>query len=108
MLIGITNAKYSSNSSSEASIDNIGFAIPMDDVIDMIEVEFMNFAVFNVADSFITCGAILLLCALLSLLWYRRMAMKEFGGVTGDTSGFFLQICELSMLAGVCLGGLVL
>ena len=30
-------------------------------VIDMIEVEFMNFAVFNVADSFITCGAILLL-----------------------------------------------
>lgn len=30
-------------------------------VVDMIEVEFMNFAVFNVADSFITCGAILLL-----------------------------------------------
>lgn len=30
-------------------------------VIDMVEVEFMNFAVFNVADSFITCGAILLL-----------------------------------------------
>lgn len=33
-------------------------------VIDMIEVEFMNFAVFNVADSFITCGAILLLAHL--------------------------------------------
>lgn len=30
-------------------------------VIDMIEVEFMNFAVFNIADSFITCGCILLL-----------------------------------------------
>ena len=30
-------------------------------VIDMIEVEFMRFAVFNVADCFITCGAILLL-----------------------------------------------
>ena len=29
-------------------------------VIDMIEVEFMNFAVFNIADSFITCGCILL------------------------------------------------
>lgn len=28
-VIGITNAKYSSNSSSEASIDNIGFAIPI-------------------------------------------------------------------------------
>ena len=28
-VIGITNAKYSGNSSSEASIDNIGFAIPI-------------------------------------------------------------------------------
>ncbi len=28
-VIGITNAKYSSNSASEASIDNIGFAIPI-------------------------------------------------------------------------------
>ena len=31
--IGITNAKYSSNgSSSEASIDNIGFAIPLNNI----------------------------------------------------------------------------
>ncbi len=29
-------------------------------VVDMFEVEFMNFAVFNVADIFITCGAIVL------------------------------------------------
>lgn len=29
-------------------------------VVDMIEVEFMEFAVFNVADSFVVCGAILL------------------------------------------------
>ncbi len=29
-------------------------------VVDMVEVEFMRFAVFNVADVFITCGAILL------------------------------------------------
>ncbi len=27
-------------------------------VVDMIEVEFVNFAVFNVADAFITCGAV--------------------------------------------------
>ncbi len=36
-VIGITNAKYSSSSSSEASIDNIGFAIPIDDVEDIIQ-----------------------------------------------------------------------
>ena len=36
-VIGITNAKYSSNSSSEASIDNIGFAIPLNNVRSIVE-----------------------------------------------------------------------
>ena len=37
-VIGITNAKYSGNgSSSEASIDNIGFAIPMNNVRKIVE-----------------------------------------------------------------------
>ena len=36
-VIGITNAKYSSNSSGEASIDNIGFAIPVNDVMPIVE-----------------------------------------------------------------------
>ena len=35
-VIGITNAKYSSGS-GEASIDNIGFAIPLNDVLSMVE-----------------------------------------------------------------------
>lgn len=37
-------------------IDRIRFGY----VVDMIEVEFMRFAVFNVADCFVVCGAILL------------------------------------------------
>ena len=48
-----------------------------------------------------------LVLGLLTMLWYRRMAMKQFGGVTGDTSGFFLQVSELAMLAGIWLGGLL-
>ena len=36
-VVGITNAKYSSSSSSEASIDNIGFAIPISDVRSIID-----------------------------------------------------------------------
>lgn len=36
-VIGITSAKYSGTTSSGATIEGIGFAIPMDDVIDMIE-----------------------------------------------------------------------
>jgi len=34
--IGIVNAKYSNNGSSSASIEGIGFAIPIHDVIDMV------------------------------------------------------------------------
>ena len=41
-------------------IDRLRFGF----VVDMIEVEFMNFAVFNIADSFITCGCIALLAHL--------------------------------------------
>lgn len=36
-VVGITNAKYSGNSNSGASIDNIGFAIPMNQVREMID-----------------------------------------------------------------------
>ncbi|MCD7806871.1 MAG: trypsin-like peptidase domain-containing protein [Lachnospiraceae bacterium] len=35
-VVGIVNAKYSSSSSSSASIDNIGFAIPVSQVVDIV------------------------------------------------------------------------
>ena len=36
-VVGITTAKYSGSSSSGATIEGIGFAIPMDDVVGMVE-----------------------------------------------------------------------
>ena len=36
-VIGVTNAKYSSSSGSEASIDNIGFAIPINSIMNIVE-----------------------------------------------------------------------
>ena len=39
-------------------------------VVDMLEVEFMRFAVFNVADIFVVCGGILL-CLWLLLTWKK-------------------------------------
>ena len=36
-VIGVTNAKYSTSSSSEASIDNIGFAIPINSIRSIVE-----------------------------------------------------------------------
>ena len=43
-------------------------------VVDMIEVEFMTFPVFNVADCFITCGCILLVT---HLTLFNREFWKE-------------------------------
>ena len=42
-----------------------------------------------------------------SALKYRRFALAQFGGVTGDTSGFFLQLWELCGLIGIWIGGLL-
>ena len=43
-------------------------------VVDMIEVEFITFPVFNVADCFITCGGILLL---FHLVFFNRDFWKD-------------------------------
>lgn len=39
-------------------------------------------------------------CAL-SFLYYRVDSYKNFGGITGDLAGWFLQICELSAACGI-------
>ena len=41
--------------------------------------------------------------ALGTFLYYRLMAYRQFGGITGDTAGYFLQLCEC-----VCVAALVL
>ena len=41
-------------------------------------------------------------------LSYRRMAVKEFGGMTGDLAGYFLELCELTLSAGLLLSGRLL
>lgn len=33
---------------------------------------------------------------LLVFYWYYKMSMRQFGGITGDLAGCFLQICELA------------
>jgi adenosylcobinamide-GDP ribazoletransferase len=50
-------------------------------------------------------GAIGLIAALLSFIYYYRVSVKEFGGITGDLAGYFLQLCELVMALGIMLGG---
>lgn len=45
--------------------------------------------------------------AVLAFCYYRVMVLKQFGGVTGDTSGYFIQLCELLLLIGAYAGGLL-
>lgn len=53
-------------------------------------------------------GAAALCAALLVFWYYHHMAMKQFGGMTGDLAGYFLQLSELLMLAAIVLvGGIV-
>lgn len=43
--------------------------------------------------------------AALCVWYYRHMAYKQFGGVTGDLAGWFLQVTELALTAVIVLGG---
>lgn len=51
-------------------IDRVRFGY----VVDMIAVDFMDFAVFNVADSFITCGCIAMI---VSLIFFNKKFWKD-------------------------------
>ena len=44
--------------------------------------------------------------ALLLFLWYRRMAMKQFGGITGDLLGYLVELSQLVLLLLLAFGGL--
>ena len=39
----------------------------------------------------------------LSFLYYFVMSRRQFGGITGDLAGFFLQVCECAMVLAVVL-----
>lgn len=48
-------------------------------------------------------GASALLCACLGAMGCRRIARREFGGMTGDLAGWLLQVSELAGLGGFVL-----
>ncbi len=48
-------------------------------------------------------GGWALVLAALAVLWrYHAVACKQFGGITGDLAGWFLQKTEIWMLAALC------
>lgn len=55
----------------------------------------------------VTAGVLAGGCATVAALavfwWYHHMAVKEFGGITGDLAGWYLQTAELGMVAVLAL-----
>ena len=59
----------------------------------------------------LTGGWTALLCAAAAAAcfgYYRHMAYRQFGGVTGDLAGWFLQVTELVLTAVIVTGGKIL
>ena len=49
-------------------------------------------------------GILMMAAAGLTFFYYHYMALKYFGGITGDLAGFFVSLCELMMLLAVVIG----
>jgi len=54
-----------------------------------------------------TAGIAGIAAAVLSFVWYKYKSYKEFGGITGDTAGYFVVICETAAAAAAALAAVL-
>ena len=47
-------------------------------------------------------GLAVIVSSLAAFAWYFSLSRRRFGGTTGDLAGWFVQVCELLCLLGVC------
>lgn len=50
-------------------------------------------------------GLGLLAVQLTAFVYYRWISVRQFGGITGDLAGYFLQVCELASLFWLAAAG---
>ncbi len=65
----------------------------------------LAFGFFHRAGGGLLTAACCLCAGIACFFYYRHVAYRWFGGVTGDLAGYFLQLCELWMLAAIILAG---
>lgn len=53
------------------------------------------------------CGLLMIVCEALLLAWLNWFAQRNFGGMSGDVAGFFLQTCELVLVICIVIGAKV-
>lgn len=54
------------------------------------------------------CGLIILITSGLVTVYYRAFSYKKFGGITGDTAGYYVVINECIMAAALAVTGLII
>lgn len=52
-------------------------------------------------------GILAILAAGISFLYYKKMSIRKFGGITGDLAGYFVVICETACAVGISLGNII-
>ena len=72
-------------------------------VVSLVFLGLLSVAYLCGTDALLGAGAAV--GAALTFLWYYRMSMKQFGGITGDLAGCFLELCELVMAIAVWIIG---
>lgn len=86
---------------------NSGLAASFSGQADRRVVKYTMFFYLAAAEGFIMAaagnmaGIVAAVVAGLTYMYYYRMAKKEFGGITGDLAGYFLQLCELWLIWGI-------
>jgi adenosylcobinamide-GDP ribazoletransferase len=65
-------------------------------------------ACFGMAFFAWTAGTFLMAGALLSFAWYKYLSYREFGGITGDTAGYFVVVCETAMAMAAAVSTLII
>lgn len=53
-------------------------------------------------------GIIVTITSLVVLVCYDYRSRKAFGGITGDTSGYFVLVCEVYIIIAVMIAGIVI
>ena len=51
----------------------------------------------------VVAGGLAVAAALLTFVYYYRRSKKEFGGITGDTAGYFVTLCEGCVVAAAAI-----
>lgn len=61
----------------------------------------VNYMCYTYVLCSVTGAVVVIVVAFVVLLYYRYMAYKQFGGVTGDLAGYLLCVSELCMTIAV-------